>query len=268
MSQHIQIEINQHVAHVRMCRPERHNALDAAMFQALFDAGVELQSRAGVRAIVLSGDGPSFCSGLDFPSFTQPGQDINLAFRMGEGAPANYAQRIVTVWRQQAVPVLAAIQGVAYGGGFQLAMGADFRIGAPTARMSLMEIDYGLIPDMGVSQTLPSLLRYDTALELALSGRRLDGHEALAMGLLTQLAEEPVAAALAWAQDIAARSPTAVRANKQLLRQCWAADPALLAEEARLQQAIMQGPDYREALNAKLQRREARFADQDKPAQD
>lgn len=259
MSSRITIDIQDHVAHVCMCRGDRHNALDAEQFQAIHDAGIRLRDRLDIRAIVLSGDGPSFCSGLDFPSFMQPGQDISLAFRHDEGEIANYAQRLAMVWREQAVPVIAAVHGVAYGGGMQLALGADFRVAAPGARFSLMEIEYGLIPDMAVSQTLLSLLRYDQALDLALSGRKIDAPEALAMGLVSRLDEQPLEAALQWAEQIAARSPDAVRSNKQLMRACWASNPELLELEERLQVAIMRGANYREAVSAKLAKRAPLF---------
>lgn len=261
MSSRIRIDTQQHVAHVRMCRPERHNALDAEQFAALHDAGCALRNRQDIRAIVLSGEGPSFCSGLDFPSFMQPGQDIALAFRRDSNESANYAQRLAMIWREQQVPVIAAVHGVAYGGGMQLALGADFRVASAKTRFCLMEIDYGLIPDMAISQTLLSLLRYDQALDLALSGRKLGGDEALSMGLVTRLADDPVQAALQWAEEIAQRSPDAVRANKALMRACWAGQPELLALEARLQQDIMRGANYREAVSAKLAKRKPHFQD-------
>ncbi len=261
MSQRVTIEIHEHVADVRLNRPDRHNALDAEQFEAIYAAGRSLIDQPGLRAIVLSGNGPSFCSGLDFPSFMQPGQDLGLAFRKEAGAAANTAQRLVTIWREQPVPVIAALHGVAFGGGFQLAMGADLRIASADARLCVMEIDYGLIPDMAISQTLPRLLPQDQAMELILSGRKVAAEEALQLGLVTRLAPDAHAAAMALAREIAARSPDAVRANKALIQQCWPADARLLAEEARLQQQMMAGSNYREAVAAKLGKRPARFED-------
>lgn len=261
MSQRVTIEISDHIADVRLNRPDRHNALDAEQFEAIYEAGLSLREQPGLRAIVLSGNGPSFCSGLDFPSFMQPGQDLGFAFRREDGSPANHAQRVVTVWREQQVPVIAALHGVAFGGGFQIAMGADLRIAATDTRLCIMEIDYGLIPDMAISQTLPRLLPQDQAMELILTGRKIDADEAVRLGLVTRLAEDAHASAMDLARQIAARSPDAVRANKALIQQCWPADPALLAEEARLQQKIMEKANHREAVSAKLGRRPARFED-------
>ena len=263
MSERVTYTLEGGVADVRLNRPERHNALDAEQMQAIYDVGQTLSQRRDVRVIVLSACGPSFCSGLDFPSFQQAGQSLDSAFQRDPGSLANHAQRVATVWRDQSVPVIAAIHGVAVGGGFQLAMGADIRIATPDSRFCIMEIDYGLIPDMGISQTLPPLLAYDRALELTLSGRQLDGREARALGLVTALADDPHAQALTMARQWAQRSPDAVRGTKALYRQSWPQATELLAEEARIQQAIMAGPNFTAAVAAKLNKQTAHFEDVD-----
>ena len=261
MTDRVNYQIENGVADVRFNRADRHNALDAEQMHALFSVGRELQARKDIRAIVLSGDGPSFCSGLDFPAFQQPGQDISIAFKMGDGSPANYAQRIVTVWQNQAVPVIAAIHGVAFGGGFQLAMGADIRIATPDSRLCIMEIEYGLIPDMGISQTLPPVVPYDRALELSLRGRKFSGEEAQQLGIVTELADDPRQAALDLARQFAARSPDAVRGTKALYQQSWPRNSKLLPEEAQIQQKIMAKPNFAKAVAATLQKTQATFDD-------
>ncbi|MGJ8669141.1 MAG: crotonase/enoyl-CoA hydratase family protein [Oceanococcus sp.] len=261
MSDRVTFQIEYGIADVRFNRADRHNALDAEQLKTLFDVGQVLSQRQDVRVIVLSALGHSFCSGLDFPSFQQPGQDLNIAFTVGEGSPANYAQRVATVWRNQPVPVIAAIHGVAFGGGFQLAMSADIRIAAPDSKFCIMEIDYGLIPDMAISQTLPPVVPYDRALELTLSGRKFSGEEAQALGIVTELADDPYVAAMAMAAQMAARSPDAVRGTKALYLQSWPQNTQLLLEEARLQQAIMAKPNFGKAVAAKLQKRAATFND-------
>ncbi len=261
MTDRILCDFQDGVADVRFNRPERHNALDSAQLQALYDMGADLAQRSDLRAIVLSGVGPSFCSGLDFPSFQQAGQDIRQAFKMGAGAPANFAQRVATVWRSAPVPVIAALHGSVFGGGLQIALGADLRIAAPDAKLCIMEIEYGLIPDMGISQTLPPILPYDQALELSLSGRRLDALQAHKLGLVTRVEDQPYAAAMQLAHEMASRSPDAVRATKALYLQSWPQDQALLREEARLQQAIMAQPNFAEAVAAKMQKRSPQFQD-------
>lgn len=263
MSDRIRYTLNSGVADVRFTRGERHNALDAEQMRVVYDIGAELAARKDVRAVVLSGEGPSFCSGLDFPSFQQPGQSLASAFETDDSQIANRAQRVATVWRDIPVPVIAALHGVAFGGGFQIAMGADLRIAAPDTRLCIMEIDYGLIPDMGISQTLPPVLPYDVALELTLSGRQIDADEALKLGLVTRIAEDAHAAAIALAEQFAARSPDAVRGTKALYQKSWLNQAELLRLEADLQQAIIARPNFAEAVGAKLQKRDASFRDVD-----
>lgn len=261
MSERVTVRIDGHIADVRCNRPERHNALDAEQFRAVYAAGAALASRQDVRVVVLSGEGPSFCSGIDFRSFQQPGRSIHQAFEVDGGGPANFAQRTAHVWRTLPMPVLAALHGVAYGGGLQIALAADLRIVSPTARLSLMEIEYGLIPDMAITQTLPPLVGLETAKDLAYTGRIVDGHEAVRLGLAGRTAEDPRAAALALARDIAARSPDAIRGIKALFDASWPHDPAGLEREARLQQEILARPNQREAVTAKFENRPPRFED-------
>ena len=225
MSELVTIDVQAGVADVRLNRPEKMNALSPAMFSAITAAGDALQARADVRVVVLSGNGRSFCSGLDFGSFqAMAGADATAQqapVRARHEAPAerpeNHAQRPAMVWKRLAVPVIAAVHGVAFGGGLQVALGADIRIAAPDARFSVMEIKWGLIPDMGLTQTLVDIVRLDVAKELTFTGRIVGAEEAVQLGLVTRIAAEPLAAALALANEIAAKSPHAIRAAKLLL---------------------------------------------------
>lgn len=254
-------QVDAGVAQVQLNRPQRHNALDAEQMRQILATGQSLRERKDIRVIVLFGEGPSFCSGLDFPSFQQPGQSLNTAFDVQADASANLAQQVALIWQQQHVPVIAALHGAVYGGGCQIALAADFRIAQADALMCVMEIDYGLIPDMGISQILPPLLAYDQALEITLSGRKIEAQEALAMGLITRIADDAKTASLQMAAAIAARSPDAVRASKQLLRQAYASKPELLAVESTLQQHIMRHANFAEAVAAKMGKRDADFGD-------
>ena len=180
-----------------MTRADKHNALDAEMFRSLDAALDELRAASGLRAVVLSGEGPSFCSGLDFPSFMQDGLDISEElFAHRDGDAANVAQRITYDWQRLPVPVIAALHGNCIGGGAQLALGPDIRVAAPDVRISILEIKYGLIPDMGFSQVLPHLVGLDVAKELIFTGRIVEGAEAQRIGLVTRLADDPRAEAL------------------------------------------------------------------------
>jgi enoyl-CoA hydratase/carnithine racemase len=230
------------------------------MFEALRTTGLELARRSGVRAVVLSGEGASFCAGLDLGALAGAGGATPL-LRVTETGRSN-AQDCVLVWRDLPVPVIAAVHGVAYGGGFQLALGADIRIAARDAKLSAMEIRWGLVPDMGGIALLRGLVRDDQARALVYTGPILSGEEALAAGLVTQLAEDPRAEALAMARQIAAASPSAIKAARALLSLAPDADEAaILRAERDAQTALLAGPDHAEAVQAGLQKRPPRFAD-------
>ncbi len=257
------VEIAGHVADVRMVRGDKHNGLDARMFAALNEALDSLGDEPRLRAVVLSGDGPSFCAGLDFKSFLSGGGDLSGAgFNRREGEPANDAQRVAHGWRELAVPVVAAVQGACFGGGLQIALGADIRIAAPDTRACVMEIRYGLVPDMSLWQTLPRLVGDDVARELAYTGRVVEADEALELGLLTAIEDDPLAAARALAGEIADRSPDAIRRVKRLANEAPTLSVAEgLALEERLQRELLGTPNQVAAVQATLGNEPARFAD-------
>jgi enoyl-CoA hydratase/carnithine racemase len=235
-----------------MVRADKHNGIDWRMFVALNDAVDELRASAGVRAVVLSGDGPSFCAGLDFQSFASGDGDLaGDGFARAEGEIANYAQRVAYGWRQLEVPVIAALQGACFGGGLQIALGADVRIAAPDAKLSVREIRWGLVPDMGITATLPRLLRIDVAKELTYTGRTVSGEEAAALGLVTRTSDDPLGAAQALAREIAARSPDAVQAAKRLFDTAWNApvDEGLVLE-TELQMSLIGGTNQMAAVTS------------------
>ncbi|WP_346618855.1 crotonase/enoyl-CoA hydratase family protein [Blastococcus montanus] len=207
------------VATVRLDRPEKLNALDHAMFEQLVAAGTELVERDDVGAVVLTGAGRAFCAGLDFGRFAAmaEGGERVVVPREPLGAAGALAQQTVHVWSLVPAPVIAAVQGVAFGGGLQIALGADIRLVAPDAQLSLMEILWGIVPDMCGTQLLPELVGRDVAKELALTGRKVSGTEAVRLGLATREAADPLAAALELATEIAGHSRSATRAVKRLV---------------------------------------------------
>jgi enoyl-CoA hydratase/carnithine racemase len=229
-------EVANGIATVILRRPERHNALDPTMFAALVAAGEKLARRDDIRAIILAGDGPSFCSGLDFASVTDQTRPGLTARR--PGASANLVQRAALVWADAPVPVVAALHGHVLGGGLQIALAADVRIAHPDTRLCAMEIHHGLIPDMGISRTLPPLVRGDVARELVLTGRTVAAPEALALGLITHLADTPRAAALEITTAIAGHPPAAVQAGKTLLNRAYSQRQELLLMESELQNTL------------------------------
>jgi enoyl-CoA hydratase/carnithine racemase len=217
----VTVAIEDRVAEVVLNRPEKHNALDYAMFEGISGAIDELAAEPSVRAVVLRGEGKSFCSGLDIMSFATEGRDVQEMFARRPGEPANLAQRVAWGWQTLPAPVIAAVHGNCIGGGAQIALGADVRIIAPGSRVSIREAHWGLIPDMGITRTLPRLVRFDVAKELVLTARIVDAEEAVRVGLATRLDEDPVAAAHALAAEIAALSPDATRRGKALLERAW-----------------------------------------------
>jgi len=270
MSDRVSISIEDGVADVRMTRGDKMNALDPAMFDALIEAGRSVGADPRVRAVVLSGEGRCFCAGLDVSNFAAMAGGGGLSgeghrrnpFERGDESPANAFQRSAWVWAEVPVPVIAAVHGVAYGGGLQIALGADLRLVTADARLSVMEIKWGLIPDMTGTQTLRRLVRLDVAKELTYSGRVVSGGEAAALGLVTQVCDDPLEAAREMARSIAAKSPDAIRAAKQLLDASGLVDlDTGLRLEAELQASLIGSPNQIESVKANLEKREARYED-------
>jgi enoyl-CoA hydratase/carnithine racemase len=258
----VRIEVADHVAVVTLTRAEKHNALDAPMFEAIIAAADRLSHEPGVRAVVLHGDGPSFCSGLDLMSLmSAPSGLPGILERLSAGVPT-WFQRAAYDWTRVPVPVIAAIHGNCLGGGMQIALCADIRIAAPSSRLSVMEIKWGLVPDMSITRTLPRLVGIDVAKELTFTGRVLSGDEALALGAITRVSEDPLASAKELAAEIAGRSPDAVRAAKRLFDEAWSG-PAqtTLALEAELQSGLIGSPNQLAAVTAGMAKESPEFTD-------
>jgi enoyl-CoA hydratase/carnithine racemase len=265
------IDIENHVAHVRLNRAEKMNALDNAMFEAIVAAGEQLKADTNVRAVVLSGEGRAFCAGLDMGNFANMTKgDSNTAAEVtGDQGRlekrthgiANRAQYVSWVWRELQVPVIAALHGVALGGGCQISVGADMRYAAPGTKLCIMELRWGLVPDMGATPFLQKLLGDDVARELTYTNRVILAEEAKELGLVTRVCENPVEEALKVAAEIADRNPAAIRAAKRLLNNApfEGAAETLLAESVE-QDAIIGSPNQVEAVMANLEQREPKFS--------
>jgi enoyl-CoA hydratase/carnithine racemase len=260
------------VADVRMVRADKRNALDGAMFAALAEAGGRLRSAPGVRAVVLSGEGSSFCAGLDFSSFQSmaggggagpsDGGDTGNPAAMEEGRITHLGQQVAWVWQELPVPVIAAVHGHALGGGIQIALGADIRIVHPDTQLSVREVHWGLVPDMTGTLTLSQLVRPDVAKELVFTARVFDGREAHSLGLATRLSESPYDDAMAMARDIASRSPDAVRGAKALINRLLQGEAAAqFAEERRVIGSLIGTPNQVEAVMANFEKRAAAYRD-------
>jgi enoyl-CoA hydratase/carnithine racemase len=272
MNDRVSITIEGGVADVRLNRADKMNALDNAMFEGLVAAGERLKTEKGVRAVVLSGEGRAFCAGLDMGNFGRmaegPRSGGNPASRSDEAlgarshGVANRAQYAVWVWRELPVPVIAAVHGVAFGGGFQVALGADMRYVAPDTRLCVMEIKWGLVPDMAGTQLMRHLAREDVVRELTFTGRIFSGEEAYQYGFATRVVADPRAAALATSHEIAGKSPDAIRAAKRILNDAVLVDPKTGLTQESVEQAKLIGtPNQVEAVMSNLQKREPAYAD-------
>lgn len=263
LDERVTVTIDGPVAEVRLERPDKHNALDARMFAAITAAADHLAGRADVRAVVVSGAGPSFCAGLDMKSFApQIASGAFADLERRDRGDVNLFQHVAMAWRDLEVPVIAALHGSVFGGGMQIALGADVRICTPEARLSIMETRWGLVPDMGGMVLLRGLVRDDVMRELVYTARIVSGEEAQALGLVTRIHAEPREEALRMAHEIAAQSPRAVRAARRLLNAMPDLDrAALLLMESAEQMPLLGGPDQIEALTAQTQGRQPVFTD-------
>jgi enoyl-CoA hydratase/carnithine racemase len=256
----VSVTVEAGIASVRLNRPGKLNAIDHAMFTALSEASAAVAARADARVVVLSGSGRGFCAGLDIASLAGGGMPGSIE-RRTHGI-ANLWQHAVWGWRELPVPVIAAVHGVAFGGGLQIALAADIRIVAPDARLAVMEARWGLVPDMAGIALLRGVVREDVARELTYTARQVSGTEAAALGLATRTADDPYAAAMALAAQVAAASPRAVRGAKRLFGLAQDATAAeILLAESREQQALLAGPDLAETIAAQAEGRAPRFAD-------
>jgi len=275
MSDRVTISVDAGVADVRLNRPDKRNALDGAMFMALAEAGERMKTEPGLRCVVLSGEGPSFCAGLDFGSFQQmsdgdrpesasaeSGRPAGNPGSMVDGRITHLGQQVAWVWQEVPVPVIAAVHGHALGGGIQIALGADVRIVHPDAQLSVREVHWGLVPDMTGTLALSRLVRPDVAKELTFTARMVTGSEALALGLATRLSDTPREDALAMAAEIAGRSPEAVRGAKALFNRLLGEGAAeQFAEERRVIGGLIGTPNQVESITANFERRPPIFTD-------
>ena len=254
------------VADVRLVRADKRNALDRRMFQAIIEAGEQLAADPTVRAVVLSGDGKAFCAGLDTSLFAAMAEHEPAAGDRGgnetSGAIRVEAVQAVRVWVDMAAPVIAAVHGVAVGGGFQLALGADLRVVAPDARLGVFEIKWGIVPDMCGTQLLPRLVGPDVAKDLMFTGRTVTGAQAQALGLVTRLSDDPRAEALELAREVAGRNPDAIKVMKRLVDASWTLSfDDGVREERDQTEGMIGSKNQLEAVVANLEERPGRFDD-------
>ena len=258
MTDRILISIENHIATVTLNRADKHNALDMAMFYAIDNTIKKLKKNAEVRAVILQAKGEDFCTGLDVKAIMKsPSNSFKLLFKWLPGS-ANLAQRVSSTWQSLPVPVIAVVQGRCWGGGLQIALGADIRIATKASSWSVMENRWGLIPDMGGTLAFNTLMRQDIAIELAMSARQISGEQAHAYGLVTHLSDDPLQAAKSLATELIANSPDANAAIKKLLRKSWWSSAAMtLLRESYYQIKILFNKNQRIAVQRQLNKDKA-----------
>ncbi|GLX80449.1 enoyl-CoA hydratase [Thalassotalea insulae] len=245
-NQLLNFQVKEQIAYVELARPEKHNAINMQLFNELVATGKVIKKDRAIRAVVIYAQGENFCSGIDIKSvFNYPANALKLLFKIRPWR-ANKAQRVSTIWREIPVPVIFAIHGKCWGAGLQIALGGDFRIAAPDASLSIMEARWGLIPDMGGNIALKELMPIDQAKKLTMTAQQVNGEQALALGLITQLAEDPLQQAKALAIELISQSPDAIAGCKKLFNQTWQQSHAMtLAKESWYQIKILLGKNYR-----------------------
>lgn len=267
MQDRVSITRHNHVAHVEMTREDKMNALDKGLMEGLAEAAAALNADESVRAVVLSGRGKAFCAGLDVSNFAavmsgerSDAETVPLT-RRTHGI-SNLFQHCCFAWHQLGVPVVAAAHHTCIGGGLQIFLGSDIRFAAPDTKFSIMEIKWGLVPDMGATQIMHHLARRDVINELTYTGRVFEAEEALRIGFVSHVADDPVSAALDMAQTIAGKNPDAIRAAKKLLTSApYLSEADGLMMESELQQNVAGAPNQIEAVTAEIEKRPARFRD-------
>lgn len=249
MTERVLLDIRNDIAYVTLNRPDKHNGLDMDLFHGLTRVARQLKKDRSLRAVILQGAGPAFCSGLDVKGVSaNPLNFARLLVKPGRRI-SNLAQDVGYLWRQVPAPVIAVTHGVCFGGGLQIALGADFRYSTPDCRFSIMEAKWGLIPDMSLTVTLSELMPIDQAKALTMTARQFDGNEALSLGVVTRVCEDPLAKAEAFVESLKEKSPDAVAATKLLFNQAWQADDkTALGLESRLQKKILGRANQRIAL--------------------
>jgi enoyl-CoA hydratase/carnithine racemase len=276
MSDRVLVTIRDGIADVRFNRADKRNALDGDQFAAIADAGERLKSEPGVRVVVVSGEGESFCAGLDFSIFGQmagggfgsqagergDGRRDGNPGRLTDSGLTHLGQQVCWVWQEIEVPVIAALHGHALGGGLQIALGADIRVAHPDTQLSVRELHWGITPDMTGTFILSRLVRSDVARELTYTARVIDAREGYALGLVTRLSDTPHDAAMMLAAEIAGRNPHGVRGAKALFNRMFADGVAeQFAREREVIQSLVGTPNQVEAITANLEKRAPNFRD-------
>ena len=264
MTEFIKFELKNNIARVAINRPKKKNALTLEMLQKLADVGERLKSESNLLCVLITGKNGIFSSGIDITNFATLANNktlLNSLMNPLEGVPYNTMQKPCIIWQELPVPVIAILEGPVFGAGLQLALGADIRISAPTAEFSIMETKWGLIPDMGITQTLPKLMNYDQALLATLTSTLINAKKAYELGLITICTEHPYEKGIKLVEELSSKSPDALRAAKTLYKKAWQkANIENLQLEALLQTKLIGSANQMEAVFANIENRRPNFS--------
>ncbi len=262
-TERVTLTVENHVGIVHLNRPEKMNALDPAQFEAILNVADKINGDARIRAVVLAGAGKAFCSGLDvMAAFAATQADAPQDIQARTHGITNLWQQVVWQWHAMQVPVIAAVHGVAFGAGLQMMMGADIRIVAPDTKLSIMELKWGLVPDMSGTLLFRQSVRDDVIRLLTYTHRVFSGTDALGYGFATEVSETPFETAVALATEIASKSPTAVIKAKKLFNAApYLNEAEAFMAESVAQEALIGGKNQLEAIFAGMQKRPGNFED-------
>ncbi len=262
MHNRVTITIKDNIADVKLNRPDKMNALDEEMFQAIIKAGQELSENKSIRCVVLSGEGRAFCAGLDLATFDMNSNGLSQSLIERTHGVANKWQKVAVLWRELQVPVIAAVHGVAYGGGLQIMLGADIKYIAPDTKLSVMELKWGIIPDMGGLVLMRHSIREDLIRELVYTHRVFSGTQAVEYGFATHVDDNPYEAAMKLATEIASKSPSAIVKAKQVMNEIPYVnfEDGLMLESVH-QEEIKLKHNQVEAVFSTMQKRAPEFKD-------
>jgi len=263
MSELIKLEIKNKIATITLNRPQKKNALTLEMLVTLSTIGDNLKNETSLKCIIIKGSAGTFSSGIDITSFASLASDkqlLNSIMAPLDGVSYNQIQKSCLIWQEISIPVVAVLEGPVFGAGLQLALGADIRIAGDNTVLSIMETKWGLIPDMGITQTLPKLISYDQALYATLTSNLITATEAKSLGLVTICSKNPYDESTKWVKGISARSPEAIVSTKTLYKKAWSEKTTENVRlEALLQTKLIGSPNQMEAVLANIENRTPNF---------
>lgn len=260
MNERVKYEVRNHVAYVTLTRADKYNALDHTMFQGIIAAAKEATRDKSLRAVIISGEGKAFCSGLDFPSFTKQPLKVLTSFFKSPFSKTNLFQEVAFCWRKVPIPVISVLHGFCFGGGVQIALATDFRFITPDCEFSILEAKWGMIPDMSATVTLRELVSIDQAKLLTMTGRIISGTEAHQLNLVTNVSTDPMAMAEALVEELKQRSPDSVVASKKLFHQTWSrSENYAFMRERMIQLGLLLGKNQKVAMKANLKKEKPQF---------